>query len=73
MSLQEKAQAVAQEFQKLQADMAKAVEAREKLGTQQSENELVKKVRLSSGASCTLYEWPSVPGIRQTHAIECGV
>ncbi|PBK77434.1 Prefoldin beta-like protein [Armillaria solidipes] len=43
MSLQEKAQAVAQEFQKLQADMAKAVEAREKLGTQQSENELVKK------------------------------
>ncbi|KAK0506308.1 prefoldin subunit 6 [Armillaria luteobubalina] len=42
MSLQEKAQAVAQEFQKLQADMAKAVEAREKLGTQQSENELVK-------------------------------
>ncbi|KAF9022965.1 Prefoldin beta-like protein [Hymenopellis radicata] len=42
MSLQTKLQNVTQEFQKLQADMAKAVEARERLGTQLSENELVK-------------------------------
>ncbi len=46
MSLQTKLQNVTQEFQKLQADMAKAVEARERLGTQLSENELVKTVRV---------------------------
>lgn len=52
MSLQERIQNVAQEFQKLQADMAKAVEARERLGTQQSENELVKNVRDLYACTC---------------------
>lgn len=45
MSLAIKLQAATTDFQKLQADMAKAVDARQKLEAQLSENELVKKVR----------------------------
>ncbi|KXN83919.1 Prefoldin subunit 6 [Leucoagaricus sp. SymC.cos] len=43
MSLAMTLQAASSDFQKLQADMAKAVEARQKLDAQLSENELVKK------------------------------
>lgn len=44
MSLQAKLQAGSAEFQKLQIDLSRAVEARQKLDAQLSENELVKKV-----------------------------
>ncbi|KAF9056494.1 Prefoldin [Panaeolus papilionaceus] len=43
MSLQAKLQAGSAEFQKLQIDLSRAVEARQKLDAQLSENELVKK------------------------------
>ncbi|PPQ63008.1 hypothetical protein CVT24_006114 [Panaeolus cyanescens] len=43
MSLQAKLQTASAEFQKLQIDLARAVEARQKLDAQLSENELVKK------------------------------
>ncbi|KAF8641084.1 hypothetical protein AX17_000728 [Amanita inopinata Kibby_2008] len=42
-SPQAKLQAVSADFQKLQSDLANAVEARQKLEAQLSENELVKK------------------------------
>ncbi|KAF8634429.1 hypothetical protein AX15_000880 [Amanita polypyramis BW_CC] len=42
-SLQEKLQATSVEFQKLQVDLTNAVEARQKLEAQLSENEFVKK------------------------------
>ncbi|KAJ4485997.1 Prefoldin [Lentinula aciculospora] len=42
-SLREKLQSVSVEFQKIQADLSNAVEARQKLDAQLSENELVKK------------------------------
>lgn len=44
MSLAIKLQSATGEFQKLQGDMGKVVEARQKLEAQLSENELVKKV-----------------------------
>jgi len=43
MSLQAKAQAVSAEYQKLQVDLSNAIEARQRLDAQLSENELVKK------------------------------
>jgi len=46
MSLQAKLQQASIEFQNLQAELSKVVEARQKLDAQLSENELVKKVRL---------------------------
>lgn len=46
MSLEAKLQQVSVEYQKLQADLSKAVEARQRLDAQLSENELVKKVPL---------------------------
>lgn len=42
---QAKLQAASTEFQKLQLDLSNAVEARQRLEAQFSENELVKKVR----------------------------
>ncbi|KAJ3734721.1 prefoldin subunit 6 [Lentinula guzmanii] len=42
-SLREKLQAASVEFQKVQLDLSNAVEARQKLDAQLSENELVKK------------------------------
>ncbi|KAL7278826.1 hypothetical protein ACG7TL_007843 [Trametes sanguinea] len=42
-ALQERLQAASAEFQKIQAELATVVEARQKLEAQQSENELVKK------------------------------
>lgn len=46
MSLEARLQAASTEYQKLQIDYSNAVEARQKLDAQLSENELVKKVRL---------------------------
>jgi prefoldin beta subunit len=43
-TVQAKLQAASTDFQKLQLDLANAVEARRKLEAQLSENELVKKV-----------------------------
>jgi len=49
MSLEAKLQQASIEYQKLQADLSKAVEARQRLDAQLSENELVKKVPLVYG------------------------
>ena len=46
MSLEARLQAASADFQKLQAELADAVEARQRLDAQLSENELVRKVRL---------------------------
>ncbi|KZT68518.1 hypothetical protein DAEQUDRAFT_766325 [Daedalea quercina L-15889] len=43
VALQDRLQSASNDFQKIQTDMASAVEARQKLEAQQSENELVKK------------------------------
>ena len=45
MSLEARLQAASSDYQKLQADLSDAVEARQRLDAQLSENELVKKVR----------------------------
>ena len=45
LKLQERLQAASGAYQALQAELAGAVEARQKLDAQLSENELVKKVR----------------------------
>jgi hypothetical protein len=47
MSLQARLQAASGDYQRLQADLSNAVEARQRLDAQLSENELVKKVRPS--------------------------
>ena len=52
-ALQERLQIASAEFQKIQAELATVVEARQKLDAQLSENELVKKVRPSL-SSCHL-------------------
>lgn len=44
MSAEDKLQQASVEFQKLQADLSRVVEARQRLDAQFSENELVKKV-----------------------------
>lgn len=44
MSLELKLQQASAEFQQLQADLSRVVEARQRLDAQLSENELVKKV-----------------------------
>ena len=49
MSLEAKLQQASIEYQKLQADLSKAVEARRRLDAQLSENELVKKVLFGYG------------------------
>lgn len=48
MSLEARLQAASAEYQKLQIDYSNAVEARQKLDAQLSENELVKKVCVCS-------------------------
>jgi len=55
MSLQEKLEQGSVEFQKLQTELSKAVEARQRLEAQESENELVKKVFLGDAASTFLW------------------
>ena len=44
-ALQERLQTASVEYQKIQADLTIAVDARQKLDAQLSENEIVKKVR----------------------------
>lgn len=46
MSLEARLQTAAADYQKLQADLSNAVEARQQLETQLSENEMVKKVHI---------------------------
>jgi prefoldin beta subunit len=46
-SIQAQLQAATAEYQKVQADLSKIVEASQRLGAQLQENELVKKVSLS--------------------------
>ena len=48
MSLDAKLQQTSVDYQKLQVDLSKAVEARQRLDAQLSENELVKKVLLAT-------------------------
>lgn len=55
MSLEARLQAASAEYQKLQIDYSNAVEARQKLDAQLSENELVKKVRPILYFSLDLY------------------
>ena len=45
--LQSKLQLASAEFQKIQGDLANTVEIRQRLDAQQSENEIVKKVRMT--------------------------
>ena len=45
MSLAARLQVASTDYQRLQADLSNAVEARQRLDAQLSENELVKKVR----------------------------
>ena len=45
--LQSKLQLASAEFQKIQGDLANTVEIRQRLDAQQSENEIVKKVRIT--------------------------
>ena len=47
MSLHARLQAASSDYQRLQTDLSNAVEARQRLDAQLSENELVKKVRPS--------------------------
>ena len=47
MSLSARLQVASNEYQRLQAELSNAVEARQRLDAQLSENELVKKVRPS--------------------------
>jgi prefoldin beta subunit len=54
MSLQVRLQNASEEFQKLQNDLSNAVEARQRLDAQLSENELVKKVSSFHAASETI-------------------
>jgi hypothetical protein len=61
MSLQARLQAASSDYQRLQADLSNAVEARQRLDAQLSENELVKKVRPSF-----YYIW-SANGLDMTH------
>ena len=74
MSLQARLQTASSDYQKLQADLSNAVEARQRLDAQLSENELVKKVRPS------FYIWSPngldaahPPGVRHLDAQQCGV
>ena len=59
-ALQERLQTASAEFQKIQGDLSLAVDARQKLDAQLSENELVKKVRTSPPSMHSLhspYPW----------------
>jgi chaperonin cofactor prefoldin len=49
MSLEEKAQQASGEYQKVQVSLTNAIQMRERLEAQLSENELVKKVSTGTG------------------------
>ena len=53
LKVQERLQAATAEYQRLQGELSAAVEARQRLDAQLSENELVKKVRRSYSAVCS--------------------
>jgi len=55
-SLQAKLQAVSTEFQRIQADLAVSIDARQRLEAQQSENELVKKEFTQLSPENTVYK-----------------
>ena len=55
MSLATKFQQVSGEYQKLQADLSKAIEARQRLDAQLSENELVKQVSFRPSLKCDYF------------------
>ncbi|KAI0698641.1 prefoldin subunit 6, partial [Earliella scabrosa] len=55
-ALQERLQAASAEFQKIQTDLTLAVDARQKLDAQLSENELVKKEFASLTPANTVYK-----------------
>jgi chaperonin cofactor prefoldin len=60
MSLQARLQAASTDYQRLQADLSNAVEARQRLDAQLSENELVKKVgRLLHSSSANGLDHPT--------------
>ncbi|GJE89433.1 prefoldin subunit 6 [Phanerochaete sordida] len=56
LKVQERLQAASAEYQRLQAELAAAVEARQKLDAQLSENELVKKEFTSLTPNNTVYK-----------------
>ncbi|KAF8912979.1 prefoldin subunit 6 [Gymnopilus junonius] len=56
MSLQAKLQQASSEFQNLQADLSKVIEARQRLEAQLSENELVKKEFATLAPENTVYK-----------------
>jgi hypothetical protein len=70
MSLEARLQAASSDYQKLQADLSNAVEARQRLDAQLSENELVKKVRsiLPSQRAGGLTHTRHWPGVLHTDA-----
>ncbi|KAF5385414.1 hypothetical protein D9757_005384 [Collybiopsis confluens] len=55
-SLREKLQAASVDFQKIQTDLSKTVEARQRLDAQLSENELVKKEFASLASGNIIYK-----------------
>jgi len=57
MSLQARAQAATTEYQKLQADLQNAVDARQRLDSQLQENEMVKKVSTQLSTQWPDFTW----------------
>ncbi|KAI0350476.1 Prefoldin beta-like protein [Trametes cingulata] len=67
-ALQERLQTASGEFQKIQAELASAVEARQKLDAQLSENELVKKEFASLTEENTVYKLVGPVLVKQDQA-----
>ncbi|KAI0759253.1 Prefoldin [Trametes elegans] len=67
-ALQEKLQTASAEFQRIQAELASVVDARQKLDAQLSENELVKKEFLSLTEQNTVYKLVGPVLVRQDQA-----
>ncbi|VDC03226.1 unnamed protein product [Peniophora sp. CBMAI 1063] len=68
MSLQARAQAATSEFQKLQAELSEAVEARERLEAQLNENEQVKKEFANLTPNNTVYKLVGPVLVKQDQA-----
>jgi hypothetical protein len=83
MSLPARLQAASSDYRRLQAELSNAVEARQRLDAQLSENELVKKVRKSSLFSESRSHKPSsrrrcfmttaTAGVRHINAEQCRI
>ncbi|EMD41290.1 hypothetical protein CERSUDRAFT_41448 [Gelatoporia subvermispora B] len=67
-ALQDRLQAASNEFQKLQNDLSGAVEARQRLDAQLSENELVKKEFNQLKESNVIYKLIGPVLVKQDHA-----